>query len=156
MPIEISSLQNFPKLKSEVAQRMWKAWWEPAGNSLQTVLDHIDEISASNGIPFGLVAHENGTYVGSMVGIASDLDARLDLTPWVAALWVDEAYRKQGVATLLMNAALIKFFALGQSKVYLNATTDKRGFYQRFGWRLIEEGVGNDKLDVFVIERSDA
>ena len=151
MKFEIANLQNFPALKSIVANRMWKAWWEPAGNNFQSVLDHIEEIPATRSIPFGLVAHDNGTYVGSVLGIASDLDARPTLSPWVAALWVDPEFRKQGVAADLMKATLAEFSALGQTKVYLCAKNDKRDYYQRFGWKLIEESVGDDELDVFVI-----
>ena len=154
MTIEISDLQNLPKLKPEVARRMWKAWWEPYGNSFQNVLDHINEIPATRGIPFGLLAHENENYVGSVLGIASDLEARPNLTPWVAALWVDPQFRKQGIATSLMKATLAEIFALGHSKTYLCATAEKRGSYQRFGWHLIEEGVGGDTLDVFEISKS--
>ena len=153
MKFEISNLQYFPALKSEVARRMWNAWWEPAGISFQTVLDHIEEIPTTRGIPFGLIAHENGTYVGSVLGIASDLEARPALSPWVAALWVDPEFRKQGVAADLMKATLAEFYALGQTKVYLCAKNDKRDYYQRFGWKLIEERVGGDELDVFEIQK---
>ena len=150
---EIANIQEFPPLKPTVANRMWKAWWEPAGNNFQTVLDHIEEIPAKRGIPFGLVAHDNGTYIGSVLGIASDLEVRPALTPWVAALWVDSDYRKQGVANALMKAALVEIFALGPACAYLCATAEKRAHYLRFGWRFIEQGVGGDALDVFEISK---
>ena len=153
MRFEISNLQNFPLLKPIVANRIWKAWWEPEGTKLQVISDFIESIPTTQSIPFGLVAHENGNYFGSVLGIASDLALRHALSPWVAALWVDPTFRKNGVAAALMKAALTEIFALGHPKAYLCAIAEKRGFYQRFGWQLIEEKIGGDALDVFEISK---
>ncbi|MEO9167339.1 MAG: GNAT family N-acetyltransferase [Aestuariivirga sp.] len=152
MKFEISNLQNFPLLKPVVTNRIWKAWWEPKGCKLQVISDFIESFPATRNIPFGLVAYENGNYVGSVLGIISDLELRPALTPWVAALWVDPAFRKHGVATALMKATLTEISALGNAKAYLCATAEKRSFYKKFGWQLIEERVGGDALDVFEIQ----
>ena len=153
MKFEISNLQNSPLLKPIVAIRIWETWWEPEGTKLQVISDFIESIPTTQSIPFGLVAHENGNYVGSVLGIVCDLELRPALTPWVAALWVDPVFRKKGVASALMKAALTEIFALGHSNAYLCATAEKRGFYQRFGWQLIEEKIGGDALDVFEISK---
>ena len=115
----------------------------------QVVTDFFDELPEVRSIPFCLVAHDEGEYVGSVLGLVSDLEDRPELSPWIGALWVDPEFRKQGVAAALVRAALDELFALGHEVAFLCATTEKRGMYERQGWKLIEVNVGEGKLDVF-------
>ena len=149
MKFEILNLNALPDLKSTVADRIWQAWWKPHGHLLQVVTDFIDELPEARSIPFCLVAHDEGHYVGSVLGLVSDLEDRPELSPWIGALWVEPEFRKQGVAAALVRAALDELFALGHEVAFLCATTEKRGMYERQGWKLIEADVGEGKLDVF-------
>ena len=47
------------------------------------------------------------------------------------------------------KAALNEVFRLGHEAAFLCATAEKRVMYQNQGWRLLEEKVGEDLLDVF-------
>ena len=149
MKFEISNPNAFPELKLIAADRIWNTWWRPHGHLFQVVTDFFDELPEAQSIPFCLVAQDNGNYVGSVLGLVSDLEDRPELSPWVAALWVDPKYRRRGVAEALVRAALDELFALGYEAAYLCATAEKRGMYQRQGWVLIEADVGDGKLDVF-------
>ena len=149
MKFEVSNLQNLSELKSIVADRIWNAWWRSHGHLFQVVMDFFDDLPETRGIPFGLVAHDGGKYVGSVLGLASDLDERPELSPWVAALWIEPEFRGQGVAAALAKAALDEIFAIGHEVAFLCATAEKRLMYQKQGWRLIEDKVGEDGLDVF-------
>lgn len=146
---EISNLNEFPEFKSLVADRIWNVWWRPHGHLFQVVLDFIDDLPEKHGVPFCLVAHDDEKYVGSVLGLVTDLDDRPELTPWVGALWVEPEYRGQGVAAALVKAALTEIFALKHEVAFLCATAEKRGMYQNQGWRLMEEKVGEGVLDVF-------
>ena len=149
MGLTISNLQLFSEFKSIVADRIWNEWWRPHGQLFQVVMDFFDELPDARGIPFGLVAHDNGKYMGNVLGVASDLDERPELSPWVGALWVEPEFRRQGVAAALVKAALDEIFAVGHELAFLCATVDKRQMYQRQGWVLIGENVGEGRLDVF-------
>ena len=153
MKFEISNLNDFPELKLVAADRVWNAWWRPYGRLFQVVTDFFDELPRARGIPFGLVAHDGGRYLGSVLGLVSDLDERSELSPWVGALWVEPEFRKQGVAAALVKAALAEIFAAGHEVAFLCATAEKRTMYQNQGWQLIEEKVGEDALDVFEISK---
>ena len=59
--------------------------------------------------------------------------ARLELMPWLAALWVDEAFR--GIATALIADAARRAHTL-----------------VRLGWRVLEEDVGAHRLTLYVQE----
>jgi GNAT superfamily N-acetyltransferase len=146
---EISNLNEVSDYKNVVADRIWNAWWRPHGHLFQVVMDFFDELPETRGIPFCLVAHDDGNYIGSALGLVTDLDERPELSPWVGALWVEPEFRRTGVATALVKEALAEIFAVGNEVAFLCATAEKRVMYQNQGWQLIEEQVGEDGLDVF-------
>jgi predicted N-acetyltransferase YhbS len=146
---EIANLNEVSDFKNIVADRVWNAWWRPHGRLLQTVTDFFDDLPEAREVPFCLVAHDAGRYLGSVLAIASDLDDRPELSPWVGALWVEPEFRRQGVAGGLVRAALAEVFSVGHELAFLCATAEKRGMYQNQGWQLIEEKVGESELDVF-------
>lgn len=153
MKFEISNLNEVSDLKTLVADRIWNAWWRPHGHLLQVVSDFFDDLPLAQGIPFCLVAHNDGRYLGSLLGLVSDLDERAELSPWVGALWVEPEFRRQGVAADLVKAAITEIFAVGHEVAFLCATAEKRVMYQNQGWHLIEEKVGEGELDVFEFVR---
>ena len=150
---EISNLNLFSEFKSVAADRVWNAWWRPHGHLFQVVMDFFDELLEMRGLPFCLVAHDDGKYIGSVLGLVTDLDERPELSPWVGALWVEPEFRRTGVATALVKTALAEIFAVEHEVAFLCATAEKRVMYQNQGWQLIEEKVGDDRLDVFEFNR---
>jgi predicted N-acetyltransferase YhbS len=81
--------------------------------------------------------------------IASDLDARPQYTPWIAAVWVDPAHRSQGIGAALVRAGAARAHGLGFDPVYLCALPPRHGFYKALGWRLTEASVTKAGLAVF-------
>src|ERR1700755_565867 len=150
----ISDLRQQPEFFDCVADRIWRAWWEPNGHPLEYITGRLNENMLDTPIPLALVAHHNGTFLGTASVIASDLDERPDLTPWVAAVWVEERARGTGIGAALVDAAVRASFALGFRRTYLCARARMTGFYERLGWTLIERRVGPHQLNVFVREAS--
>src|ERR1700752_99635 len=101
---------------------------------------------------FDIVADEGERFLGTSSVIASDSEERPQLTPWVAAVWVDEDARGHGVGAALVNRASEDCFAIGERRVYLCARARMAGFYEGLGWTMIERGVGPHQLDVFYRE----
>jgi len=100
----------------------WQAWWQPNGSRSTTSSTRLrDERGCQALIPFALVAHDGERFLGTSSVIASDLEARPQLTPWVAAVWVEEDARRRGVGAALVNRAAQDCFALGVSRAYLCA-----------------------------------
>nr|WP_244564045.1 GNAT family N-acetyltransferase [Ensifer aridi] len=56
-------------------------------------------------LPFGLVAHEGATYLGSALIISCDLAERPQYAQWVAAVWVDADHRRRGIGRALVRRA---------------------------------------------------
>jgi GNAT superfamily N-acetyltransferase len=106
-------------------------------------------------IPLALVAHDGGAFIGTASVIASDLDERPELTPWVAAVWVEERARGHGIGAALVDAGAQACFVLGFPRAHLCARARMTRFYERLGWTLIERRVGPHQLNVFVREQRD-
>lgn len=119
---------------------------------LSFVEGRVEENLASNGIPFALVAHHRGMFLGTASVIAHDMDERPQYTPWVAAVWVESEHRGSGVGSALVHAAADAAFKLGHSPVYLCATPDNSSFYSRLGWEPIEDGVSG--MNVFMCSQT--
>ena len=148
----ISDLRQRPEFFDAVADRIWREWWEPNGHPLAYIRGRLAENIQGAPIPLALVAHHGSTFLGTASVIASDLDERPELTPWVAAVWVEERARGHGSGAALVDAAARAAFALGYRRAYLCARARMTGFYERLGWTLIERRVGPHQLNVFVRE----
>ena len=64
--------------------------------------------------------------------IANDYHDRVDLTPNLCALFVEESHRYRGIARLLLDSARRDMGKLGFETLYL--VTDHEHFYERCGW----------------------
>ncbi len=146
----ISDLRRQPGFFDAVADRVWRQWWEPNGFPLDDIKGRLEENMRDTPIPLALVAHHSGAFLGTASVIASDLDERPELTPWVAAVWVEERSRGHGIGAALVDAAAHACFTLGFSRAYLCARVQMTPFYERLGWSLIERSVGRHQLNVFV------
>lgn len=147
--MSISNLRDCPEFADSIADRAWHAWWTDSGVSLATYRDHLDPMIAGNGVPLALVAHDGDAYLGSALLIESDLEDRPQYAPWIAALWVEPAARRNGVAASLILATRQEAAKLGYGVCYLCATPDNSPYYLARGFTLIESDVAG--LDVFSI-----
>jgi len=147
--IVFSDLRQQPHFLETVADRIWRAWWKQRGYSLGDMLGRLGHSMNEEPVPFALVAHSGTQFLGTASVIVSDLEERPDFTPWVAAVWVDPDYRKQRIGRTLVARASAAAFALGYPRIYLCATDERRNFYLRQEWMLLESEVGHRRLNVF-------
>jgi GNAT superfamily N-acetyltransferase len=148
----ISDLRRRPEFFDHVADRIWEAWWMPNGYPLEYIRGRLAENMRDTPIPLALVAHDGSTFLGTASVIASDLDERPDLTPWVAAVWVEETARGRGIGAALVDSATQACFSIGFARAYLCARPRMTRFYERLGWTVLERKVGPNQLSVFAKE----
>ena len=149
-PFTISDLRQWPTFFDTVADRIWQAWWQPNGYPLDYISTRLRENMEATPIPFALVAHDGEKFLGTSSVIASDLEERPQLSPWIAAVWVEEDARRRGIGAALVNRAAQDCFALGVSRAYLCARPRMTGFYEALGWTVVERKVGPHHLSVFI------
>jgi GNAT superfamily N-acetyltransferase len=112
----ISDLRQRPEFVEVVADRIWQAWWKADGHPLDYISGRLRENLNARPIPFALVAHDGDSFLGTTSVIAADLAERPQLTPWIAAVWVDPAARRRGVGAALVDRAAQDCFALGAGR----------------------------------------
>jgi GNAT superfamily N-acetyltransferase len=150
MAFTISDLRQRPEFFDTVADRIWQEWWEADGHPLSYISGRLRENMSNTPIPFALVAHDGDEFLGTASVIASDLAERPQLTPWVAAVWVEPDARRHGVGAAVVDHAAQDCFALGIGRAYLCARPRMSGFYEGLGWTISERKVGPHHLSVFV------
>jgi GNAT superfamily N-acetyltransferase len=146
----ISDLRQRPEFFDIVADRIWRAWWKEIGYPLDCITGRLNENLNAEPIPIALVAHNGAEFLGTASVIASDLEQRPQLTPWVAAVWVEPQARSRGVGRALVGRAARDCFALGIARAYLCARPALASFYERIGWMAIERDVGEHGLTIFI------
>jgi GNAT superfamily N-acetyltransferase len=146
----ISDYRDRQDFGPQIADRVWNAWWKGAGLQLADVAHHLTEMVDERPLPTALVAHDDNGYAGSVFLIDSDLEERPQLTPWIAALWVEEEKRSLGVAKALVREATSAAARLGHDEVFVCCHRDLEPFYAMQDWRILERGVGPHDLSVLV------
>jgi GNAT superfamily N-acetyltransferase len=150
MHFTISNLRERPEFMDVVADRCWHAWWTKTAVSLAEYTGWVAQGLSSSGVPCTMVAHIGQTYAGSVALIASDIDERPNYTRWIASLWVEEDYRRQGIAAALIEQARSEAKHCGFEIAYLCATEANSPYYRALKFVEIEENV--DGLNIFEIK----
>jgi len=93
-------------------------------------------------IPTAFVAIETDetgheTVLGSASLIENDLTTRPELTPWLASVYVDQAHRRKGVGSRVVQRIMEEAATLGFETLYL-ITPDQQNFYTHLGWSELE------------------
>jgi GNAT superfamily N-acetyltransferase len=147
--VTISNLRDRPEFAASVADRIWRAWWEPHGVPLAYISAWLAETLAADTMPRAFVAHDGAVFAGTASVIASDVDERPQYTPWVAAVWIEPQFRSRRIGRRLIAHAADHAFNIGVSRVFLTARPARRSLYENLGWDMVEEGVGHLQLTIF-------
>lgn len=86
-------------------------------------------------IPQWYVALEQDEIIGGLGVIENDFHDRPDLTPNVCAVYVEKAWRCQGIAGALLRAVCEDMRQFEIKTLYL--LTDHTNFYERYGWEFL-------------------
>jgi len=91
-------------------------------------------------LPATLVLREKGETVGSVSLVNGDCEARRDLDPWLASLYVVPAFRGRGHAQRLIEAAIHHAAAAGAGSLHV-FTESAAGLFRRHGFCEIDRAV---------------
>lgn len=153
MTIKIDYLRDKPEALNLFAPLLFKIWGhhqsEPGLAGRYVMMER-----RKNGrtIPTCVVASDQTEILGTASLVDCDCEARRDLSPWLATVYVLEHARGKGVGSQLVTFIENEARLLGMPKIYL-ITPDKESFYTRLGWRTIER-LDNHGDSSFVMEKS--
>jgi len=106
-------------------------------DSVEARVERLRAESGHKQIPTTVIAFRNSTLLGSAMLIAHDMDTRMELSPWLASVFVAPESRRQGIGAALVRRIVEEAGALGVVRLYLY-TTSKQSFYSRLGWSFVE------------------
>lgn len=138
----ILSIRNHPELMEQAARWFSGKWGVPVEAYSDSMTDSLSPEAA---VPaWYVMLDEDGELMAGLGVIANDFHKRPDLTPNLCALYVEEPYRKQGIARRLLDHACMELSQKGIRTAYL--ITGHTQFYEHCGFSffgMIEEDDGN-------------
>lgn len=151
--ITVTDLRERPDFLELVADRLWHAWWHDSDFDRPAFQQLVARALQAGPVPSVFVAHAGETFLGTASVITDDLKERPQYQPWVAGVWVEEVARSRGVGRLLVGRAAQAIFRAGFPHAYLYAGNHRVSFYTGLGWQVLESGVGEEQVTVFVMDR---
>lgn len=137
--MEIINIKDHRKCIPEVAGWLFQEWGHlTPGASLELSIHKLKERCIEDKIPLTFVAVENRQVVGTISIVPHDMKTRMDLTPWIASVFVKPEARNRGIGSHMMRFAEQECLNMGLSKIYL-FTPNKQRMYAGLGWKRADD-----------------
>lgn len=135
--MEIISVRERPQYVDAAIAFLQKAW----GNSVNDViyedcLRHC--LDSASPLPQWYLLLHGDEAAGCAGLVPNDFISRMDLWPWICALYVAPEYRGRQYGRLLLEKARGDARLLGFRNIYLS--TDHTAYYERYGFAYLGQG----------------
>lgn len=107
------------------------------GDSIEARTVRLKASCGHREIPTVVIAFTGDALLGSAMLIAHDMETRMELSPWLAGVFVAPEQRRRGVGAALVRRVIDDATMLGVHRLYLY-TPSAEEFYSRRGWSLVE------------------
>ena len=135
--MKVISVTQSPEYTGAAVSYFQKIWANP--NTMDVYSDCITHsLDADTPLPRWYLLMEGADIIGCAGLITNDFISRMDLYPWLCALYIDSAYRGRNLGALLIKKAADDAKSGGFSHLYL--CTDHVGYYERHGFSFIATG----------------
>lgn len=136
--MRIISIRENPAFKDIAIKYFQKMW---ANENTKIIYEDCitNSITTPNPLPhWYLLLDDLEEVIGCAGLITNDFISRMDLYPWVCAVYIDEKHRGNSYGLLLLEKAKEDAKLGGFSHLYL--CTDHIGYYERYGFNYIGQG----------------
>lgn len=135
--MKIISVRKNPEFNDEAIKYFQSKWANE--NSMKVYEDCITHcITSHNPLPQWYLLMDAEKIIGCAGLITNDFISRMDLYPWVCAVYIEEEYRGNSYGSLLLERAKNDAKAGGFSNLYL--CTEHIGFYEKYRFEHIGTG----------------
>ncbi len=135
--MKIISIKKHPEYKDVAIKYFQSKSGNP--NNAKVYEDCITNcIATTSPLPQWYLLLDDSKIIGCAGLITNDFISRMDLYPWVCALYIEEEYRGNAYGSLLLDQA--KTDAKAGNFSYLYLCTDHIGYYEKYGFKYI--GIG--------------
>lgn len=127
------------------------SYLNPSG-SVEKRIEKMRTYLGENLIPTMLIAVEGDEVLGSAALIASDMDTKPELSPWLANVYVRADKRGLGVGAKLVKSVMDLAKQNQLPRLYL-FTPDQEAFYAKLGWEtLSKENYRNSSVTIMQLD----
>jgi GNAT superfamily N-acetyltransferase len=134
----IAYLADYPNYLLIVAGWIFDEWgWEMPGSTLESIQTKFSLQLNRERIPLTMLALVESQPVGTTSISFHDMDTRMDLSPWLAAVYVLPEFRGRGVGSQLVRGIEAAATRLQLERLYL-FTPNRESFYAHLGWSVLE------------------
>ena len=133
--MKIISVRENPEYK-DIAIEYFSSKWSAPRIVYEDSISNA--ITANNPLPQWYLLENEGEVIGCAGLVTNDFISRMDLYPWLCALYIEEAYRGNAYGLLLIEKVKSDTQKMGFKSLYLS--TDHIGYYEKYGFRYIGDG----------------
>ncbi|MCA0985681.1 GNAT family N-acetyltransferase [Guptibacillus algicola] len=95
-------------------------------------------LKTENPFPIWYLMLQSEQIIGCAGLITNDFISRMDLYPWICAIYIEENFRGNSLGKELLMRAQVDANKLGYNETFL--CTDYVGFYEKYGFTYIGDG----------------
>ncbi|VEF47616.1 GCN5-like N-acetyltransferase [Bacillus freudenreichii] len=132
--INVREQQEFKEIAIKYIQSKWAKDYNK--KVYENCINHC--ITTDSPLPVWYLVEDSSNIIGCAGLISNDFISRMDLWPWICALYIEERYRGRSLGRELLSRAKVDAAKAGFNNVYL--CTDLIGFYEKYGFNYIGDG----------------
>ncbi len=136
MEPQIISIRKNPEYAEEAVAYLQAAWPVVYPPIYEDSMKHC--LRSSSVLPQWYLLKKGEKIIGCAGLITNDFISRMDLYPWVCALFIEKESRGNAYGALLLEKAKEDSRAFGFRSLYL--CTEHIGYYEKYGFEYIGQG----------------
>ena len=133
----VVNVRENPEYKEQAIAYIQSKWANRRNRKVyEDCISH--SIGAKSPLPIWYLLLDSETIIGCAGLVTNDFISRMDLCPWLCALYIEKKYRGQHLGNLLISQIKEDVAKLEMDALYLS--TDHSGYYEKYGFSYIGEG----------------